>query len=325
MVEKSPDAFRTISEVASDLDVPQHVLRFWETRFSQVKPMKRGGGRRYYRPDDVELLRGIRHLLYGDGYTIKGVQRILRENGVRHVIGLGKALHDDVSNGAMAPVEDTEPAAPVAPAAVPPAGAGTDTADDRPDGAERAAEPTPPEAEPDEPAPTRVAQAAESQLDGSEIASPNGAPPEAEETIDFSASRSVLVRRRQEEDAAALRPQSADAPMAPEPTNGAGGADAVQASTEATPSETAEPAADPSPPTGRPPPTLQPSTVHPSAVQKPMVQEPTVQAPDAADPAAKAAAAEAGAVAGLDDDDVIRLQAAVFELLECRRILSGQD
>ncbi len=85
-VDKSPDAFRTISEVAADLDLPQHVLRFWETRFSQIRPLKRGGGRRYYRPDDVELLRGIRHLLYGEGYTIKGVQRILREQGIKFVM-----------------------------------------------------------------------------------------------------------------------------------------------------------------------------------------------------------------------------------------------
>lgn len=84
--DKSPDAFRTISEVAEDLDLPQHVLRFWETRFSQIRPLKRGGGRRYYRPDDVELLRGIRHLLYGEGYTIKGVQRILKEQGSRFVM-----------------------------------------------------------------------------------------------------------------------------------------------------------------------------------------------------------------------------------------------
>ena len=84
-MEKSPDAFRTISEVAEELDVPQHVLRFWESRFREIKPMKRGGGRRYYRPDDVDLLRGIRHLLYGEGYTIRGVQRLLREQGVRFV------------------------------------------------------------------------------------------------------------------------------------------------------------------------------------------------------------------------------------------------
>ncbi|MHA1190358.1 MAG: MerR family transcriptional regulator [Alphaproteobacteria bacterium] len=88
---KGPDAFRTISEVAGDLDLPQHVLRFWETRFSQIKPMKRGGGRRYYRPDDVDLLRGIRLLLYGEGFTIKGVQRLLREKGVTFVSSVGQS------------------------------------------------------------------------------------------------------------------------------------------------------------------------------------------------------------------------------------------
>jgi DNA-binding transcriptional MerR regulator len=89
-MDKSPDAFRTISEVAEDLKVPQHVLRFWETRFAQIKPLKRGGGRRYYRPDDVDLLRGIRHLLYGEGYTIRGVQRILKEEGLRFVQSVGR-------------------------------------------------------------------------------------------------------------------------------------------------------------------------------------------------------------------------------------------
>ena len=91
---KAPDAFRTISEVAEDLDIPQHVLRFWETRFTSIKPLKRGGGRRYYRPDDVELLKGIRQLLYGQGYTIKGVQRILKEQGARVVqeVGRGGAM-----------------------------------------------------------------------------------------------------------------------------------------------------------------------------------------------------------------------------------------
>jgi DNA-binding transcriptional MerR regulator len=84
-LDKAPDAFRTISEVADEIDVPQHVLRFWESRFTQIKPMKRGGGRRYYRPDDVDLLRGVRHLLYGEGYTIRGVQRILRDEGAAFV------------------------------------------------------------------------------------------------------------------------------------------------------------------------------------------------------------------------------------------------
>jgi DNA-binding transcriptional MerR regulator len=84
-MDKSGDAFRTISEAAEELNVPQHVLRFWETRFSQIKPLKRGGGRRYYRRDDVNLLRGIRYLLYAQGYTIKGVQRILKEGGLAFV------------------------------------------------------------------------------------------------------------------------------------------------------------------------------------------------------------------------------------------------
>jgi DNA-binding transcriptional MerR regulator len=88
-VDKSPDAFRTISEVAEDLAVPQHVLRFWETRFTQIKPMKRGGGRRYYRPQDVELIKGIRFMLYDQGYTIKGVQKLLKENGVQFVVAIG--------------------------------------------------------------------------------------------------------------------------------------------------------------------------------------------------------------------------------------------
>lgn len=95
-LDKSPDAFRTISEAAEELDLPQHVLRFWETRFATIKPLKRGGGRRYYRPEDVLLLRGIRHLLYDQGFTIKGVQRILKDQGPRYVIavGEGKAIED---------------------------------------------------------------------------------------------------------------------------------------------------------------------------------------------------------------------------------------
>jgi DNA-binding transcriptional MerR regulator len=85
-MQKTADAFRTISEVATELDLPQHVLRFWETRFTQIRPLKRGGGRRYYRREDVDLLRAIRHLLYSDGYTIKGVQKILKEQGARGVL-----------------------------------------------------------------------------------------------------------------------------------------------------------------------------------------------------------------------------------------------
>ena len=106
-MDKAPDAFRTISEVAGDLDLPQHVLRFWETRFSQVRPMKRGGGRRYYRPDDVDLLRGIRHLLYGEGYTIRGVQRILKDHGIKFVQTVWQA---GAPQPAKAPGEAEEPA-----------------------------------------------------------------------------------------------------------------------------------------------------------------------------------------------------------------------
>lgn len=97
-MEKSPEAFRTISEVAEALDTPAHVLRFWESRFPQIRPVKRAGGRRYYRPADVALLTGIKHLLHDEGVTIRGVQKILREQGVRHVAGfagLGDFPHED--------------------------------------------------------------------------------------------------------------------------------------------------------------------------------------------------------------------------------------
>src|SRR5215212_7828126 len=103
-MDKSPDAFRTISEVAEDLDVPQHVLRFWETRFNQIRPLKRGGGRRYYRPDDVDLLRGIRHLLYGQGFTIRGVQRIFKAEGIRFVQAVGRG-----EESVAAPPAETSP------------------------------------------------------------------------------------------------------------------------------------------------------------------------------------------------------------------------
>jgi DNA-binding transcriptional MerR regulator len=102
-LDKAPDAFRTISEVAEELDIPQHVLRFWETRFAQIKPMKRSGGRRYYRPDDVDLLKGIRRLLYGEGYTIRGVQRILKEHGIKSVQGLA----DSSAAVAFGAIEET--------------------------------------------------------------------------------------------------------------------------------------------------------------------------------------------------------------------------
>ena len=109
-MEKSIDAFRTISEAAEELDVPQHVLRFWETRFSQIRPMKRGGGRRYYRPEDMDLLRAIRSLLYGEGYTIRGVQRLLKERGVRSVIALTASTGPVDPATHLQPISSTPPA-----------------------------------------------------------------------------------------------------------------------------------------------------------------------------------------------------------------------
>jgi DNA-binding transcriptional MerR regulator len=127
-LNKAPEAFRTISEVADGLDVPQHVLRFWETRFTQIRPMKRGGGRRYYRPNDVDLLNGIRQLLYGEGYTIRGVQRILRDHGVAHVTAIGRGEIRAEPEGQAAreaepearPESQAAPPAPVIAEATPP-------------------------------------------------------------------------------------------------------------------------------------------------------------------------------------------------------------
>ena len=95
MNTKSPEAFRTISEVSKDLSLPQHVLRFWETKFIQIKPIKRGGGRRYYRPEDIRLLKGIKSLLYNDGYTIRGVQKVIKE------VGTKKILQNEVENNSF--------------------------------------------------------------------------------------------------------------------------------------------------------------------------------------------------------------------------------
>lgn len=124
-MEKSPDAFRTISEAADELDLPQHVLRFWETRFSNIKPLKRGGGRRYYRPEDVLLLKGIRHLLYDRGFTIKGVQRILKDQGIRYVIGVGqgRVMELEVAQPVGEPRSGGTPeVSPPDPIAIPPGG-----------------------------------------------------------------------------------------------------------------------------------------------------------------------------------------------------------
>jgi DNA-binding transcriptional MerR regulator len=103
-IEKAASAFRTISEVAEELQVPQHVLRFWETRFSAVRPIKRGGNRRYYRPEDLHLLKVINHLLYTDGYTIRGVQKLLREQGPRQLIAQMDSGVATLPHGSLAPV-----------------------------------------------------------------------------------------------------------------------------------------------------------------------------------------------------------------------------
>jgi len=122
--EKAPDAFRSISEVATSVGVPQHVLRFWETRFNQIRPMKRAGGRRFYRPHDVDLINGIRKLLYEHRYTIRGVQMILREKGPAAVVAIGRGEAPGPDPAAAASVEASpEPPAPVrgaAPAQVSP-------------------------------------------------------------------------------------------------------------------------------------------------------------------------------------------------------------
>lgn len=131
---KSRDAFRTISEVAEAMDLPAHVLRFWESKFSQIRPVKRAGGRRYYRPDDVALLAGIQVLLHQRGLTIKGAQRLIREEGMRHVMALGKSAAPDAGQEAHRDPAKTQPiAAPLAqepakptPAAKPPAPAASD-------------------------------------------------------------------------------------------------------------------------------------------------------------------------------------------------------
>jgi DNA-binding transcriptional MerR regulator len=99
-VSKGPEAFRTISEAADELSVPQHVLRFWETKFAFIRPMKRAGGRRFYRPQDISLLRGVRRLLHDEGYTIKGVQKLHREQGVRQLVAAGEGEHVATSDGA---------------------------------------------------------------------------------------------------------------------------------------------------------------------------------------------------------------------------------
>lgn len=120
-MDKNPDAFRTISEAADDLDLPQHVLRFWETKFAQLKPLKRAGGRRFYRSGDLELLRAVKKLLHTDGYTIRGVQRLLKEKGGRALL---VAAHSAAGAGSAHELNEDKPE--------PLAAGETQSADERP-------------------------------------------------------------------------------------------------------------------------------------------------------------------------------------------------
>jgi DNA-binding transcriptional MerR regulator len=281
-VDKEPGAFRTISEVAEDLDLPQHVLRFWETRFSQIKPLKRGGGRRYYRPDDVELLRGIRHLLYGEGYTIRGVQRILKEEGPRFV--------QTVWRGAEA-----DPAAEHAGALPPGPRVATPAAEDEP------------RSRP-EPAPARP------------VASPPPMPsspprPAAEPAIGGRPGLLGLLPKlgRESEPPALPRvvevpiPSRKEPPLFREPP---AGADAEEAEADRSPyARPREPVAAPEPVVRAPAEVQPPAALH--AVE-----------PVRPEPVLRAAPPEAAA-RRLSHDDVRRLQAALRELHDCRRILDA--
>ena len=118
-MKKSHDAFRTISEVSELLDTPAHVLRFWESKFSQIKPVKRAGGRRYYRPQDIQLIAGLKQLLHGDGLSIKEAQKLLREQGVKHVAGIGSDATSEAAPAAVTPAPEPVVVAPVAEVAEP--------------------------------------------------------------------------------------------------------------------------------------------------------------------------------------------------------------
>ncbi len=218
-MSKAPDAFRTISEVSEILETPPHVLRFWETKFTQLKPVKRAGGRRYYRPSDLELLGGIKRLLHDDGMTIRGVQKMLREKGVKHVAALSPPLVIDLE----AEASEAPPAAPIvahpardadAPDA-PPMNEPREAADDRSEvesppmperETKKAAEPAPPEDSqapplPFDSEPDRPAAASEGTAPG--------ATPEVEADTEALAAR---IRELSKSESAAAAPAEQDAP-----------------------------------------------------------------------------------------------------------------
>eukprot|EP01037_Dinobryon_pediforme_P022163 gene22163-23226_t len=273
----------TISEVAADLDLPQHVLRFWETRFSQIKPLKRGGGRRYYRPDDVDLLKGIRHLLYGEGYTIRGVQRILKEQGIRFVMTLwqdgGPSLQGMRPDGADDREADTAP---------------EETIDDAWDQADVEASQDLPQV------PLRLTRG-EDRSSAILRQATTGTPQTGISQTGVMARGQVPQLGETDE----LSPESMAQRFAPRisgqsPTGPA--AAVLRSSPIVAPEATYEPAAEIAAPV-RP---LQPKEL--SAARGPA---------HAGDVSAQA---DAGS-AGLSRDEVRRLQATLFELLECKRLL----
>jgi DNA-binding transcriptional MerR regulator len=295
-VDKEPGAFRTISEVAEDLDLPQHVLRFWETRFSQIKPLKRGGGRRYYRPDDVELLRGIRHLLYGEGYTIRGVQRILKDEGPRFVQTVWRGAEAD-----PAAYEDDTPSA-ARPAA--------------------AAEVEPPRQRP-EPPPARPAPPP--QPPALPAAPSSSSPPPRSGPEPVPASRPGLLGLlpklgREPETPALPRVVEVPIPVRKEPPlfpDGEGTGRPPFARPEEGGDAPERPPFAKAPPVEPPP---EPRAAEPRVVEPRVVETPAV-APARAEPVLRSAPPEAPR--RRSRDDIRRLQAVLRELQDCRRILDA--
>lgn len=288
-MDKAPDAYRTISEVADELDLPQHVLRFWETRFAQIRPLKRGGGRRYYRPEDIDLLRGIRHLLYGQGYTIRGVQRIIKESGVKAIQALGRG------EGLVAPAK------PGGPEIVAPADEEERRWDDRPEADHPPANRSPADLAPADP-PRSVqprsglAAGLRGLFAGPVEPLPRTEPPlVGERDRDLPAPPSLAA-----EPVGTAFDNHFDPPQEP-PEAGAGAA----------------PAGAPLPPVGagEPLPASPPSGTRMAAARALRADEvPVAPAPGRAQPLRFAPAV-------LPPEDVRRLQAALYELSECRRRL----
>lgn len=220
MAAKSPQAFRTIREVADWLGVEAHVLRFWESKFSQIKPVKRAGGRRYYRPADMQLVGGIKVLLHDQGLTIRGVQKLIREEGVAHVSALSPALAEDLASGEVIElsVSDTGPAAPEPAAPIPAAGffdldamAGPqdsapapETANADPQGQSAGDAPADPQGQPTETTPAETVAAAVQAP--APPASPAPSPADSEETApeDALAALRALITRSGSLDAARI-------------------------------------------------------------------------------------------------------------------------